>query len=222
MGTTQIEVTPAWASYLDLQQDVKPYLQIPATNTGADAQLQMLTDTACTWVQNYLGRPIAPLEVFRRFNGWTGLNGAYINLPYYPVLSVTSVVEYWGVSGPHTLTEQIPSNQGGQDVFQMDYLRGIVIRTFTGLVQRPWFPGSRNIEITWVAGYNPVPADIRHATLRTIKSMFDQEQQAARLAPGGPMPAGMDREDQAGAGIYAGVPEEVERFLQPYVQIGIG
>lgn len=220
MPVTQIEVTPAWTNYVDLTNDVKPYLQIPTASNPADAELQGIIDMSCTWVQNYLGRAIAPTQFFRRFSGWSGLNGAYINLPYYPVLSVVSVVEYWGLSGPHTLTEQTPTNQGGQDVYQMDYLRGTVIRTFMGLVQRPWFPGSRNIEITWTAGYNPVPADIRIATLQLIAHWWHQTQQVSRTAP---LPAGaIGSGGEPVAGMFAGVPPETERLLSPYAQMGIG
>lgn len=220
MSVTQFETTPVWANYVDMNNDVKPYLQIPVGSVASDTILQGIIDMSCTWVQNYLGRPIAETEFFRRFSGWSGLSGACINLPYYPVLQVVSVVEYWGSSGPHVLAEQTPQQQGTQDVYQMDYLRGTVIRAFMGLVQRPWFPGSRNIEITWKAGYNPVPPDIKFATLQMIKHWWAQTQQASRSFP---MPAGARQEDELPmTGMFAGVPPEVERLLSPYVQMGIG
>jgi hypothetical protein len=219
MPVTQIETTPVWANFLDLANDVKPYLQFPASSVTSDVQLQTVVDMCCTWVQNYLGRPIAPTEFFRRFSGWSGLNGAYINLPYCPVLSMVSVVEYRGTSGPFLLTEQTPSHQvGGQEVYQMDYLRGTVIRTFMGLVQRPWFPGSRNIEITWVAGYNPVPPDIRVAALELVGHWWRNTQQASRS---GPMPTGYDPENPA-AGMFAAIPHRVEALLSQYSRQGLG
>jgi hypothetical protein len=202
-----------------LTNDVKPYLQFPVGSSASDTMLQLIIDMSCTWVQNYLGRPIAETEFFRRFSGFSGYTGAYIGLPYSPVTKVISVVEYWGSSGPHTLTEQTPANQGGQDVYQVDWLRGTIIRTFTGLVQRPWFVGSRNIEITWKAGYNPVPADIKVATLKLIKHWWTHEQQASRTAP---MPAGGGHDEMPMTGMFAGIPPETERLLSPYVQMGIG
>lgn len=217
MPVTQFETPPAWGNYVDLVNDVKPFLQIPAgAPSASDVQLQSIIDMACTWVQNYLGRPIAETEFFRRFSG---TNASYISLPYYPVTQIVSVVEYWGSSGPHTLAEQTPANQGTQDVYQLDYLHGTLIRAFMGLIQRPFFPGSRNIEVTWKAGYNPVPADIRHATLKLIKCTWNEEQQASRSVP---VPLGGTREEMPMTGMFAGIPADVERLLSPYVQQGIG
>ena len=105
MSITPFETTPHWENYVDLPNDVKPYLQIPAGSSTSDVILQGIVDMSCTWVQNYLGRPIAPTEVFRRFSGYTGLNGSYINLPYYPILGTPTVVEYWGLNSGSTLTD---------------------------------------------------------------------------------------------------------------------
>jgi len=218
--TAQIETTSAWQNYLDLESDVKPYLQFTSLSVpeAENVQLQETIDMSCQWVQNYLGRPIAPTKFWRRFSGWTGLNGSSVMLPYYPVLEVKRVVEYWGSSGPHELTEQTPANQGGQEVFQLEALTGRLIRTFTGLVQRPWFPGQRNIEVTWVAGYNPVPADIRRATLELIAHWWRNTQQASRSVPA---PAGYDPENPP-VGMFAAVPHRVQEFLSPYAQQGMG
>ena len=112
-----------------------------------------------------MGRPMTclrPAMVIRRFSnnvwitpaqltpriscisGW--VTGCYINLPYYPVLKINNVTEYWGASGPQILSEQIPTNQssGGQ-VYQLDAIHGQVIRAFMGLLGRPWFPGLSRI-----------------------------------------------------------------------------
>jgi hypothetical protein len=219
--TTQQEVTPQWQNFLDLANDVKPYLQFGGVSVSEteNSQLQETIDMCCQWVQTYLGRPIAPTEFWRRFSGWTGMNGSSVMLPYYPVLEVKKVIEYWGSSGPHELTEQTPASQGGQEVFQLEPLTGRLIRTFTGLIQRPWFPGSRNIEVTWVAGYNPVPTTVRRATLELIAHWWRNTQQASRS---GPMPQGYDPEVAAVAGMWAGVPNRVVNLLSPFEQQGIG
>lgn len=221
-AVTADEVGAAWQSYIDLNGDLKPYLQIPVATTSYDTTLQLMIDSECQWVQNFVGRPIAPTSFFRRFSGWTGLNGAYLNLPYYPILSVESVVETWGLNGQHTLVYQTPSSQGGpgQQMFQVDWLRGTLIRSYQGLIARPWFPGLRNVEVTWTAGYNPLPADIKRATMLMIKERWNQEQQASR---GNARPAGSGYQDmpqQEGLGFS--VRGEVQRMLEPYLQVGIG
>ena len=160
-----------------------------------------------------------PRHSDRRFNGYTGWNGAYIELPYYPILEITSVTEYWGVSGPHVLVEQTPTSQSSQDSFQCDYLHGILIRTFPGLVQRPWFPGSRNIEVTWTAGYNPIPADIRLASLEYIKFWWVNTQQQSGNRPGN---LAGEYDASGPPGLYGGVPHILEDVFDSYIQVGMG
>jgi hypothetical protein len=204
-----------WSNFLDLQADVKPWLQMEPANQSQDPQLQLIVDMACQWVQNWIGRPIAPTSFDRRFDGWAGWNGAYIELPYYPVLEITSVTEYWGASGPHVLSEQTPTNQ--IDGWQCDYMRGMLTRVFPGLVQKPWFPGSRNIEVVWTAGYNPLPADIKLATLEFVAYWWRNTQQASRPS----LRVGGEYDSPALAGLWAGVPGRIEELLEPYIQVGM-
>lgn len=218
------QITPQWQNYLDIDNDVKPYLQIPTASISADSTLQLIVSMACTWVQNYLGRPVAPTTFFRRFSGYTGWNGSYLTLPYCPVLEIVALTEFWGLNGEHSLVYQTPEAQGGpgEEMYQVDWLRGTVVRTFQGLIQRPFFPGSSNIECTWVAGYNPVPADIRMATLRIVKQWWNEDQQASRSAPV-PLPVGGDRyAEPATQGMFVGIPAETAALLSPYLQQGIG
>ena len=89
------------------------------------------------------------------------------------------------------------------------------IRTFTGNIQRPWFPGSKNIEVTWTAGYDPIPADIKLATLDYIKRWWDSTQQSARKgAPAGAL-------GDAGPST-AGSWGDLQRTLDTYAQQGMG
>lgn len=225
-GTTvPVDVVPIWQTYLDVERDTKPYLQISPGQLTYDAALTDITAMGCEWVQTYLGRPIAPTQFFRRMSGWTGWQGAHLQLPYYPVIGTPTVVEYWGTSGPHTLTEQTPEHQsntnGGNygDVFQIDRLKGRITRTFPGLIQRPFFPGERNIEVTWVAGYNPVPAQIRAATLELCAYWYRQTQEAVRTA--GPTGA-MGYDEPGPSNLWPAVPNRVIALLEPFTQVGIG
>lgn len=210
-----------WRNYIDLYEDVLPWLQIPTTgaaavNAGDVQKLQLLTDMTCQWAQRKISNPIAPTGFYRRFNGWSGWNGAYVELPYWPVLSIVSVKEWWGISGPHLLSEQTPNHN--IDGFQLDALKGKIIRVFPGLVQRPWFPGSRSIEVQWVAGYNPVPADLKVATLEMIAHWWHNTQQTQRVN----IRAGSDGADQVAAGLWSGVPLRIAELLETSQQVGIG
>ena len=98
-------------------------------------------------MQDYLGKPIAPTTFFRRYDGWSGYSGAYIELGFSPILEVPTVIEWWGSNGPQVLSLQTPeSQQAGAQCYQLDALRGRITRTFAGLVARPFFPGLSNIE----------------------------------------------------------------------------
>ncbi len=217
--TLFVEQTPVWKNYLDLANDVKPWMQIPPTDTTRDVEIQELIDAACWWVQDHLARPIAPYTFARRFTGWTNFNGAYIMLPYFPVLQVVSVTEWWGANGPNPLTQQIPENQAGSaQTYQLDALGGKLIRSFMGLQPRPWFPGLSNVEVEWVAGYNPVPPTIRLATRELIKYWWVNTQQASRSQP---MPRGEYGMDNP-SGLWPGIPNKVAEWLQPFYQQGIG
>jgi hypothetical protein len=219
MSVTADETTPAWSSYIDLNNDLKPYLQIPAGTTSYDSTLQLLIDSECQWVQNYLGRPVAPTQFYRKFTN-TGSNYT-VELPYCPVLSIDAIVETWGLNGQHALTYQTPENQGGagDQMYTMNWLEGQIIRTYQGLIARPFFVGTRNLEVTWTAGYNPLPADIKRATMLLVKERWNQEQQASR----GPKPAssGMPMYEPQD-GYMMSVQAEVKRYLEPFSQIGIG
>lgn len=220
--------TAQWTTYLDLELDVKPYLQFPvsgAQNIVQDQTMQLILDSACWWVQDYLGRPIGPTEFFRRFDGWAGWNGAYIMLPYYPVLEVVRIAEYWGLSGPHVLLEQTPQHQYGvgatgqsSDTYQIDPVDGRLTRTFPGLVQRPFFPGSRNIEVTWIAGFNPVPPDVKLATLELFAWWYRNTQEDPRMA-GGHGAYGMGGSDKNE--LWPAVPNRVTVMLEAYTQQGL-
>lgn len=211
-----VESVPEWATYLDLAADVKPYLQFPATDTAQDQLLQDTADAACWWVQDYLGRPIAPTTFARRF---TNFNAAYLTLPYYPILEMISVTEWWGANGPQTLTQQIPENQGSQNVYQLDALRGTLTRSFTGLIGRPWFPGLGNIEVAWVAGYNPIPRTVILATKELIAYWWRNTQQASRS---GVTPKGMEYEDTGPGMLWPAIPNRVTMLLETLVQVSLG
>jgi hypothetical protein len=216
VSTNGNALSATWGNFLDLNEDLKPWLRYRTGASSDDVLLQDVLDMACSWVQDYLSRPIGPTRFDRRFNGWSSWQGAYIMLPYQPVLEILSVTEYWGVSGPHVLEESQPTDQ--LDGFQCEYLRGMVTRVFPGNVQKPWFPGSRNIEISWVAGFNPVPAYVRIATLEYAKYWWTNTQQASRSNPRG----GGEYDAPDSRGLWPGVPNRITDLLQPLLQVGIG
>jgi hypothetical protein len=218
------EQVPQWSNYVTLPDDVKPYLQYPVGDVSRDSTMQALVDAACYWVQDYLGQPVAPTLFFRRFDGWSGYSGAYITLPYAPILQYPAlpvIVEWWGSNGPQNIVLQTPeSQQAGSQCYQLSALQGRITRTFAGLVARPWFPGLQNVEVEWWAGYNPIPPTIRFATLELIKYWWTNTQQASRTGPRGSSDYGGSIEPNAG--LYPGVPNRVTEMLQSFTHYAIG
>lgn len=220
MGTVNfsnlfVESTPNWQTYLDLTNDVMPYLQMTTLSQTNTTLLQDVIDAACYWVQDSLGRPFAPTTFGRRF---TNFNAIYLTLPYYPILKMISVTEWWGANGPQTLTQQIPENQGAQNCYQLDALRGTLARSFSGLIGRPWFPGLGNLEIAWVAGYNPIPRTVIIATKELIKYWWDNTQQASRSWT----PAGQDYDAPGQNPLWPAIPNRVSMLLAGFDQLGMG
>ena len=219
-------VTPQWAPVIDLDADLKSYLQYPADKTDQDVTLTLILDAVNDWLSTYLQRPIAPTRFFERFDGWSGWGGAYVMLPYSPVLEIVSMTEYWGLNGGHQLVEQTPQNQYGVGfssanppggTYQLNPRTGTVIRTFPGLVQKPFFPGSRNVEIEWIAGFDPIPAQIKLAALELATWWYRNTQEQPEIAS---PRAGYD--DPATSGLWPAIPNRVTALLEPYVQQGIG
>lgn len=217
------QVTPTWQTYLSWDEDVQPWLQwsslAAATPATAPPKLQLITDMACQWVQNYLGRPIAPTKFDRKFDGFSFATGSQIALPYYPVLSIDSIVETWGLGGDHSLEYQTADAQGsaGQQMFQVDWTRGVLTRTYQGLIRRPWFPGAGNIRVKWTAGYNPIPADIKIATLEVVAYWWRNTQEAQRTFDR------LNEYDSASSnGLWPAIPHRITSLLESYAQVGIG
>ena len=223
MTTPKVETVPQFSSYLDVEKDVRPWLGLPeGPEPKIDTRLALVTAATCKKVQQWIGKPIAPERFFRRFSGvGGGFANSAIMLPYYPVLKVIKVIEYRGSSGPFELAEQTPElAQGSQEVFQLEPMAGVLIRTFQGNIPRPWFPGSKNIEVTWQAGYNPLPDDIKLATLEYIKRWWDSTQQSTK--GGGPVPAGSLGYTGEVSPNMAGAWGDLMRDLYLYEQSGMG
>jgi hypothetical protein len=74
------------------------------------------------------------------------------------------------------------------------------------------------VEVTWIAGFDPIPEDLRFATLKLIKHWWTQDQQVSRSIN---RPGGLEEGMVQGPGMWGGLPPEVKELLQPYVQVGM-
>jgi hypothetical protein len=201
--------TIQWATYLDLPEVVE-YLQFTNTpNAVQTNMLQRFIDAACVRAQKMADRPLCPTQLMERHDGWSG---EYLMLRYSPVLELVLCREWQSSGGFVTLPESTPENNNFDGV-QIDYATGRLMRVFAGYSwPRPFFPGSRNIEVTYKAGYNPVDPDIWFATADLVAYWWRNTQQGSRTVfktadqYGG--------EEQPPNDLYPGVPDRIAAVFE--------
>jgi hypothetical protein len=207
--------THQWATFLDFKE-VCEYLQITTEPTGAQANmLQRYIDSACTTAQNRSNRPLGPNQFSERHDGWSG---EYIQLHYSPFLELVLCREWQSSKGFVTLPESTPENP--IEGIQIDYGTSRIMRTFAGYSwPRPFFPGSRNVEVAYRAGYNPVPPDIWEATMELVAWKWRNTQQGSRSVP---MPAGNEFDGDSSDGLWPGLPNRIAMVYDSYSIPSIG
>lgn len=167
-------ITPSWTAYIDFAE-VWPWIGMDNAPTGGDAiRLQRMIDSACSVAQRGASRPFTPTRFYERHDGWSGDT---IQLTYSPFLQLVSCVENMSTGGPLTLLEETPGNNGFDGV-SIDYGTSLMVRTFAGGWPRPYFPGLRNIEVIYVAGFNPLPPDVWEATADLVAYKWRMSQEA--------------------------------------------
>lgn len=208
MPTTNPTSTSQWASYLD-PEEVVGYLQLETDLTPAEQiKLQRYIDSACTTAQSRAGRPFTPTQFTERHDGWSG---EYVQLRYSPFLELVLCREWQSSGGFVTLPESTPENP--VEGIQIDYATGRIMRTFAGYSwPRPFFPGSRNVEVAYVAGFNPLPPDIWEATMELIAWKWRNTQQATRAWG----PGAREFEEPGQDGLYPGMPNRIAEVFDTY------
>lgn len=211
---TNVTTTQVWSDYITVQE-AADYLQFPSPPQGTQLTLlQRVVSMACTWAQTYCNRPIAPTQFRERHDGW---QGDTIMLHHHPFLKLVSCTEWQSVGGPVGLLESTPENS--IDGIQINYATSEITRVFAGYSwPRPYFPGRRNIEVEYVAGYNPVPPDLWLGTMELAAWWWRNTQQASR---GPARPSSAYDPASTGDGLWQGVPYRVESMVSAYRKISL-
>lgn len=159
--------------------DVLDHLNIPSNDSSQDVELQGFIDAASAFIQRVTG-PIVP-RLFTEVHSGTG--GPAIVLFNPPVLTIDSVVEWWGPVA-YPLAQAEMGTVASQYSFSLDSARaGILTRRYTGGYAGGWARGLNNIVVTYTAGRGVVDADIRMAVLQDIAAIW----QPSQLGPGNSM-----------------------------------
>jgi hypothetical protein len=194
--------------------EVKAYLQIPNPSQPAstDVIMQGYIDAATEYVENYVG-PVTETDYVERHDGYT----SEIVLLHRPILRINSLVEVVALVVDN-LEESVTRNP--IDGYQVNYRSGKIKRVFSGGYPRIFWPGSRNIEVSYTAGYEPVPAQVRLATLELVTHYWRNGQEAGPTGVGAGIDA-FDAVDQQ-PGMWPAIPYRVAAWLDNYRTPSIG
>lgn len=164
--------------------DVKTHLNM--TTTANDTELQRFIDVAETAIGHWVG-PLTPTAVTEKLNG-----GGTSLVLRYPAVSLTSIAYADGTAS--TLSD-----------YDLDTATGIVYWNF-GTAGR--FPGSsRNVTVTYQAGFTSLPADLVHAVKELVRHLWETQR---------PNKPGRTSGDEFVPGSLDTYPPRVQGLLAPY------
>lgn len=129
-------------------------------------QLVELIDEASEWVENYCRRKLESGEVVEVLRG-KGYNR--LLLDYWPISAVSSIA-YEDDSGASGTVD--PANVR---------ILGSGILEFKNPLYGPWYQ-SRTYTVTYTAGLNPVPTNVKKATALKVVDLFSPQYQGPREA----------------------------------------
>jgi len=161
--------------------DARLAVGLPSGNTSQDEALRTVILGATPIMEDLIG----PIIATTRTGTYDGGN-PQIALVHAPILSITSVIESYGVTYQRTLTLQDPFSAGGADAFgyTVDLGSGILTRRAAG-VAISFAAGVRNIQVIYVSGRVLAGNQIL-AARRLIRHLWQTEQQGFRPAFGAP------------------------------------
>lgn len=173
----------------------KAHLNIPASSTADDDELQVTIDAAEGALARACG-PLAPTTVTERVKG----SRTMLKLRVTPALELTSVTPVGGAA--LTLSD-----------LYLDQLAGVIEYDTGGTF------GSRAYTVVYVAGRDPIPDDLLQGVKELLRHMWKtQRGRERRRVPG---VDGTDPEELAAAVGGAGFPPRVLQLIEPYRQVGI-
>lgn len=205
--------TNRWGTYIDIDE-AWDFLELHGEPTEPRRKkIKRYIDSCCTFAQNRTNRPLGPTVFRERHDGWSG---EYVMLSYSPFLELIECREWQSSGGFITLPESTPENP--IEGLQLS-ITSRAMRTFAGYSwPRPFFPGSRNVEFIYLAGFNPVPPDIWLATMELIVWQWRNSEQATRTWA---LP-GTDWTTEGGNSLWPGVPNRVGEVFDSYWVPSIG
>lgn len=153
-------------------QDAKDFLNITTPDTDVELAT-FVTAASQMWVSRGL-----PGNTTSTLDEWYDGGSPRISLRHVPVVSVSSVVETIGTIA-YTLTQVDPGVSSSAWTYSVDLTTGLLVRRSAGIATS-FYPGVRNVHVTYVAGMAAIPADIAQAIKLLVKHLWTTQRGGAR------------------------------------------
>lgn len=174
-------------------------------DTSQDAELAGFIDAAAKMIENVTG-PITPNTYTEVHDG----GAAKLALRRVPVISVTSITEYVGLTGYPLTLQPLGATNDNYGYSLDDPITGVITRRSSAGILSPFMGGRSAVTVTYIAGRATVPANVRLAALELIREMWSSTQRGN--SSGRPIPGS---DDTANEPVYvsADLPPMVRRLL---------
>jgi hypothetical protein len=158
--------------------DARSFLDIPASASVDEAELQDFIDAASAVAEFYVGDIVG--------GTWTEVHDggdAAIYTRHTPIKTVTSLTEYVG-SITYTLTNQPLGSSVDAWGYTIDDPQAgrIVRRSASGMAWR-FVPGSGNVRITYTSGVATIPTNVRLGVEFIVRHLYDSQRGAQPVSP---------------------------------------
>lgn len=186
-------LTPPTTPFLDVDNEVKPFLRITPDDNGQDMVLSALVEAAGAYIGNKVARPLLVTQFGVKLDGFYdfannsnsnramtavrygfNLYGVPVPLYYPPLISVDSV-KYIDQGG--TLQTLSPSLY----VVDTSSIQGKIYPAFGQVWPVPQ-PIQNSVTITFTAGYTTVPTALKVAMLHVVADWY-QNRQSVMTSP---------------------------------------
>lgn len=137
---------------ISLAEAKKEIGRTDSTDTADDAEIQDFIDAATLACDHIAGGQI----MASTYTEWRDGGDTEIALTNTPVVSVTSVTEYRGVSAQALTAQPLGSGSYNGFGYVLDIDR---VRRVAGGMPIPFFAGRANVKLVYIAGYTAPPAD---------------------------------------------------------------
>jgi hypothetical protein len=147
---------PLNANALTSLAKLKDYLEIAVLDTTQDTRLERLIDASSQMIETYCSRSFVSQS---RVEYHDGRNANTLMLREYPASKPTKVC----IDGGWTFVTSTELATSDYDVVDGSYL----------VLKSGFFPkGTRNVQVTYIAGYSTIPSDLEEACLMLAEWLY--------------------------------------------------